>query len=80
MDKLCPLPHSFILQKYRKKMKFLDQFVPFSRKCLKGKRKRMKMLVIPGVSNDFLMIRLLIIVLINNITEFSRHRGSIRMS
>lgn len=54
MDKLCPLPHPFILQKYRKKMKFLNQFVPFSRKCLEGKRK--KMLVTLGVSDDFLTI------------------------
>ena len=56
VDKLCPLPHPFILQKYRKKMKLLNQFVSFSRKCLEGKRERMKMLVILGVSDDFLMI------------------------
>ena len=56
VDNLCPLPHPFILQKYRKKMKLLNQFVSFSRKCLEGKRERMKMLVILGVSDDFLMI------------------------
>lgn len=53
MDKLCPSSHPFILQKYRKKMKFLNQFVPFSRKCLEGRRKRMEMLLIPGVSDFF---------------------------
>lgn len=42
-----------MLQESRKKMGFLNQFIPFSSRCLKGGRKRMKMSMELGVWCSF---------------------------
>ena len=45
----CVLCLILLLQEYKKKMKFLNQFVCFSRKCLEGRKRRVEMLMKPGV-------------------------------